>query len=832
MKLARNIRDSLRRHIVFVLLFPLLLCIMSWPTVARVFDRDGFWLVQDSVDWHMLFWDAWYFERWITGQADFYYTDLLFHPTGATLAFHNFSLPHMALMASLKTVLPAPNAFNLTYLILTLVNGAAGYVYLNYLFRDRWVAVFGAVVFGLNAFIVDRPAHANIAFIATIPLSLYCLHRGLAEGRARLMLAAGFFIGATAFIGMYSLVCLLITLPCFVLYFARAKWRDRRFWLGVAAMLALAGGFLLLRFYPMLADPEGIAYAITKKRSIEAGADLLGYFVNHHHPLLFPLLDGRFPLNLPPPHWRNVVYLGWIPILLAGLAVLRGARWRWLPWALLALFFFTLRLGTALTVNGQRYDDIVLPLSQLREWLPHLFKPFWAVDNFQAGALLPFAALACFGLVALLRSASAGRRRAIILLLSCLLAFEYYIQPMPYELPAGRLDFIEWLQSEADQESIRLINLPFGGGDSKVYAFYQTYNGYPHAEGRPTRAPQRVFDYLEANLLLRNWRRGGPFNCLPWNRDAFIDAQEQLLADGFTHVALHPHRLRGETVDIFFVNIPAAYQDEQASVYRVEDLAASCDAPAFISPNVARRLRDLPLGLAFPAGKRALLSIRPTLDRPGAAQRPYTAVTYSLGGFELLRQSEIEQADAEWTREALAGGEAIYLLYDPLVTDAATVDAYRAWLLERYDSCGRLADAEDAVIEFMLASGYPCALAWTEAPYSLRYGGGLELGNLLIKREGERLTLFSLWHGLPRDAHSMSWQLFDADGEKALGLDFVFHHEALNANQLDLRSLAPGDYSLMLIVYDYATGKSRPGQVVSTGQTFQRELEVARLRID
>ena len=54
----------------------------------------------------MLFWDAWYLKLLIAGQADFYFTDLLFHPHGVSLVFHNFSLPHMMLFAGLQTFMP------------------------------------------------------------------------------------------------------------------------------------------------------------------------------------------------------------------------------------------------------------------------------------------------------------------------------------------------------------------------------------------------------------------------------------------------------------------------------------------------------------------------------------------------------------------------------------------------------------------------------------------------------------------------------------------------------------------------------------------------------
>ena len=505
----KKLVETLRVHLHFLIIMPLLIIVMTWPTFVKLFDTDSFWLTQQNWDAYMLFWDAWYLELILAGQADFYHTDLLFHPTGVSLAFHNFSLPHMLVFAGLQAVMPASNAFNATFLLLSFSTAAAGYVYLNYLFRDKWVALFGAVVFGAGAFVLTRPAHANIAHIATIPLSLYFLHRGLLEERLKLLLIAGAFIGATAFIGMYTLVCLLIMLLAYLLYFAWRRWNQRVFWLHILLMSLVIGGFIALRFYPMLVDPQGLSSALSKAAGRDSGKDLLGYFVNTQHPVIQPLLASLLPIEPFDRAWTNVVFLGYIPMLLAALAFIRkGNRRRLLPWLALALFFLIMRLGSFLTLNGSDYPHIVLPKHFLTEAFPHLFKPFWAVDNFHAGALLPFAVLACYGMAAVKQAVPAKRRLIVILFLTAATAFELYQPQSPWVIPAERLNFVSWLHGEPDQESIRLINLPFGTQYHKEYGLYQTYNGYPHAAGRPTRTPATAFDYINSNLHTQRLESG------------------------------------------------------------------------------------------------------------------------------------------------------------------------------------------------------------------------------------------------------------------------------------------------------------------------------------
>ncbi len=832
-----EIRNSLRNHLPFLVVMPLILIALTWPTIARVFDREGFWLVQSNSDANMLFWDAWYFERLIAGRADYYYTDLLFHPAGVSLAFHNFSLPHMALMAALKTIFPPAKAYNLTYLLLAFLNAAAGYLYLNYLFRDKWIALFGTVVFGAGAFIIFRPAHTNIAFIATIPLGLYFLHRGLLESRLRLMLIAGAVFGATAFIGMYTLVCLLIMLGFYLLYFTLKNWKDRRFWLNLGLFLVVLAGFLFLRFTPMLTDPQALSGALAKNEGKEVGDDLVFNFVNFHHPVTYPILAELFPQLMTNDSWENVVFLGYIPLLLVALAIAKGkSRRRLLPWLILALLFLTLRLGSYLTLNGTEHNNIILPKYYLTEALPFLFKPFWATDNFHAGALFPFAALSCFGLLTLAQWIPARRRGLVILLLTGLTAFEYYQEQRPFTLPEGRLDFIDWLRQEEQDEPVRLINLPAGATHSKVYAFYQTFNGYPHAEGRPTRTPASAFDYMEANLLLREWRAGKVHNCLPGNIDEFRAAQEQLLDDGFTHIVLHYDRHHIERVAPNFVTLRAAYRDEFVSIYRIEGLDETCSTPALLNQAGIQLFQTVEENAVLPLHGFSLLSIFPGPYYDSDVY--YHAFMYSLRDSIPVSEDDIYAEPSPTAAgqnsdppAALTSNSVILAVSNPGATDQYVIDNYSAWLARHFNSCGRLIDTATAVIEYFLQPGFPCQLALSDAPFAVHYDNGIQLGNLLAAVNEDKLDLHLLWKRLPAEAHALSVQLFDAAGNKAHNQDFVFHRDPLGKYEIDLSALAPGAYSARLIVYNYDAGLSQPGILLSSQTRFDRELEFMQFRI-
>ena len=790
-KLAVTLRD----HLHFFMILPLLIILMTWPAFVELFNTDSFWLVQRNSDAYMLFWDAWYLKLWLGGQADFYYTDLLFHPTGVSLAFHNFSLPHMIVFAGLQTIMPASKAFNATFLLLSFSTAAAGYIYLCYLFRDKWVALFGAVVFGAGAFILTRPAHPNIAYIATIPLSLYFLHRGLLEARLNFLLIAGAFIGATAFIGMYTLVCLLIMLLAYLLYFARWRWNQRLFWLQIFMMLLVIGGFLVLRFYPMFADPQGISGALAKNTGRESGKDLLGYFLNTQHPITQPILAGLFPIQPFDRAWNNVVFLGYIPMLLAALAFIRSEnRRRLLPWLALALFFLILRLGSFLTLNSIDYPNFVLPKHFLTQAIPHLFKPFWAVDNFHAGALFPFAVLACFGLANVLRAIPRRRRLIVILMLTGATAFELYQPQAPAVIQTERLNFIAWLRGEPDQESIRLVHLPFGTQYHKVYGFYQTYNGYPHVAGRPTRSPAAAFDYINSNFILSAWNRAGGVACLPGNREAFIAAQNQLLADGFTHIILHRYWRSVAAEARTLLYLPAAYEDDSVSIYRVSDLQLNCSSAAILSTGAQHNFSDhFGARAVLPAHGLSILSIHAYEMSNGPVYDYYSALDQSSAMVVPLLFDDFAGQRRSSARlplidqdSALTANDIVLIAYDPRYTDQTSADYYADWLTPDFAPCGILAESGSAVIKLYLRSGFPCALATGPEPLAAQFDNGAQLGNVIAEKQDTSLDIYFLWSDLPAENHSLSVQFFDSADSKIHNQDFVLADEALAHHRIDL----------------------------------------------
>ena len=571
---------AIHNHLHFLVVVSALLVVMTYPTIAYVFNTGGFWLPIDSGDIWIEFWNAWHGKQILAGKADYLFTDLLFYPQGLSLAYHNFNIGHMLVFGALQAILPASNAYNLTYLLITLATTIAAYIYLQYIFDDKWIALFGAVVLGFSGYVVGRPMHPGVAFLATVPLSCYFLHRGFAEMRWRFIAISGILVGATAFISLYILVCLLLTVGAYIACFSARRWKDRRFWLMVAAIIAVAGCSGLARTFPMLSDVTDLDGILDKTGGRETENDFLQFFINYENPIFNRLITNRVTSSivlLPDPGRWNTSYLGYIPLFLIGVGLTRNRfRRRMFPWLLLFIPFFLLRLGSVLTINGQVFNSVVLPKYALDRLVPVVFEAFYSTDHFQTGVLLPLAVLSCYGLLQLLSDFAKRRHSIIVLLFITLLSVEYYRSP-----PGGHIvteeevAYLDWLAEESDMP-VRLINLPMNRGNSKQYLFYQTLSEYPQVEGLATRTPPSAYDYIKANPVLNAWHRRESLICAEENRDNYLAAVAQLGDDGFSHVVLHYSLLKPDTIEGSFSGLEAVYEDEFVAIYRLTILPEAC----------------------------------------------------------------------------------------------------------------------------------------------------------------------------------------------------------------------------------------------------------------
>jgi len=315
-------------------------------------------------------------------------------------------------------------------------------------------------------------------------------------------------------------------------------------------------------------------------------SDLYEYFVNLRHPLLEPLFRQIFQAGEGSTHLLSRSFLGYTVLILIAIGFVRpGSRRKMTPWLILLAPFLILRLGDFLTVGGRQYLDVPLPKHFLDTLVPGVFEGFHTSDHFQIGLLFPLAVLACFGAQTLQQVFSARHFQALVLLCIALVAFEYYQPVLPRIIPKEQFTFLEALKDEPD--NVRIINAPSGRGNSKNYLLYQSLSSFPQAEGLISRTPSAAYDYIRANAILDQWHRNREVICsneylngFGMSEALYLAALDQLEKDGFSHVVFHPSLGHGFSIRKSFHPAQPFYSDDNVSIYRLDDLRASCPSQA------------------------------------------------------------------------------------------------------------------------------------------------------------------------------------------------------------------------------------------------------------
>lgn len=840
MRLQRSrILSLMREHRHILVIVTLLTLVMTFPTILYVFRTDVFWLpVAGDGDALTEIWDTWYGKLFLSGQADRFFSDRIFYPSGVSLVYHPLNLPYIVVVNALQAIMPVSNAFSLTYMLIIFISSLAAYVYLRWLIQDKWIALFGAIVFGFSPHVIGHPNHPNNALVATLPLLIYGFHRGIREDRAKWVIVAGLLAGATSVINIYAYVCAVLSLGLMGCAFAASRWRSKRFWRLVSFLIAALVISSLWRIYPMMASSESLDAALEWRGGGEIRTDLISNLVNHGNPFAGSVVSE---LLQPAGYWLSgTSFLGYLPLILIAIGlILRKTRRRMLPWLALCLVFLVLRLGSFPRVNGIAHDDIKLPKHYLTEVLPSVFRPFYEADNFQIGALLPLAVLACYGLVALKSWRPNAGRAGFIILLVAVVASEYYIPVQDWIFPKGQFAFLDWLAREDDSQEIRLINLPLGRLNSKVYNLYQSLSGYPHAEGAVSRTPASAFNYMRGNTLLNAWHGQRPIHCEMVEQEAYRSGLAQLEEDGFSHIVFHHHDIINdwEKIRESFHGIEPAFHNSFTSIYRLGDLGESCpgalsDRHRFtrvvaVAIQTSSLLRERHgLVLVFPPTNRVNDHFLRFLRHFAEIDR--TIVTLSMD----------EQANINIQSSTARAGEstvdleqygALWLLNDPLEFDAEQTAAYQEWFSERFRFCARFAEDERTTIDLYLRADISCAAMDDSSAIDVHYDSGLRLHNASHEINAGTIRFFLAWTNLTANADAFSIQFFDEVGDKALQADHVIRRHLLAVYELDIKLLPPGFYSVQLIVYDYESRVSQGGIVGETGARFERELEIGRI---
>ena len=313
-------------------------------------------------------WFLWHLQQAVSGQADFWRSELLFFPKGMHLIRQDWC-PVVGAMALPFQLLGPVAAFNLQFLLAYVLCGVSTYWLALCLGASRAFSVLAALFFTFSEFRLlkahhhGQPGHAHQEFVV---LYLLCLVLFLRSGRWwQAALAGGMFFLA-AFTNPYQMVFLVIFTLLLLGSHLGNHWRAGG--LKVAARRGLlfsllSGGVALALVGPILAlnwDAFDRGASSLGASGLRHPADLLSYVSSTLWSQARPqdLLDESLTA------FPGYLLLALIPLSLYAL------RWRsgGAVWLAGALLFFLFSLGEAVTVGGEALFS--LPLFSLLQELP------------------------------------------------------------------------------------------------------------------------------------------------------------------------------------------------------------------------------------------------------------------------------------------------------------------------------------------------------------------------------------------------------------------------------------------------------------------------------
>jgi len=477
---AKRIARPLGALAVFVALSVL----MTYPLVL---DPGGSVLGPPQDNYYYLSWFAWFRHTLVDLRAPSTFNPGVFYPFGHDFSTSETTWANLALGLPALLIWGEVAAFNLSLFLSFVLSGLGMYVLISSLTGSWWAGLVGGAIYAFSPYRLAHVAGGQLPLLGTqwLPLCLWSLERVLRDRRWAWGLGVGFFFALTALSSWYYAFMAGLLLPIYALVRAR-PWREhlrqRHVWAALGAAVLVAALCIGPAIWPTLelSGQETMSYSLQwVDRWSASVADYL--LPNVMQPLWGGATTGFYQGQRY--FYERVLYLGYVPLLLAGYALWRARRkgaalagtWPRVVTALLWMggLAFILSLGTTLhwrdvapvhipvpagldqlfdrfmfnwvtrfSLNASEYHwgyqqpgHIVLPLPAM---LLYLYLPFSnAMRVWSRFGLLVSLCLAVLagGGVALLRAELkrwGGAATAAGLALLALVLFEYAATPFPY----------------------------------------------------------------------------------------------------------------------------------------------------------------------------------------------------------------------------------------------------------------------------------------------------------------------------------------------------------------------------------------------------------------
>jgi hypothetical protein len=534
-------------------------------------------------------WNLWW-ERWAALRGDWipYFTNMLYAPSGVSLAYHPLGL----LNGWLGIVLQDGLGMNLlltynTLVIVTFIaSGLATFYLVYFLVQNYRIAFVASLIFTYAPIRISRVSFGNLEMFSTefIPLTALFIIQLLQTRKRRYSLYAALTIAGTAWLSLYlalGTAILIVLLSGLILI------ENRHLIVLRLKLLSMFGLITLVLIIPVVAPMiQNFQSFQDQSDQLSASnsnsADLLGFFIpdNETEPIIKRLSPdvadiinrayGTFSGN----PYEKTVFIGYsvlVLVLLAGL--LERSRLFW-QWVLIGGMFFVFCLGPQLHVAGKSILEH-LPY----EWLSNV--PLIGFGRVPSR-------LAIFLMLALAVVSSQGLKTMEAryawfkwgtVAIGIVVFVEFLAIPMPLDRRFAEIPSYYWqLRNQGNSESVILdipIDLIGAQGPAGNYMLYQIVHQKPIVSGYISRTPSQVLQLFQrpflSELRARIYNDKTPYH---FDQQILSQASRDLRELDIRYVILHRDALPPEDFQVVYTALVSVlaqpqYEDGQIQVWEL-----------------------------------------------------------------------------------------------------------------------------------------------------------------------------------------------------------------------------------------------------------------------
>jgi hypothetical protein len=494
--------------------------LLTWPLAAEL----GTALPAGAGDLWQNLWNFWWWDQVLAGGSSPWRTPLQLHPFGADLALHTHSPLNMLLFARFAE--PSA-AYGLSNLFSTWLAAFGAYLLGREVSGSSRAGLVAALVFAFFPNRLEQTLeHLNLFSTQFLPLTLWAYLRLVRVGGWRYGLALGAFFAANALCDWQLAVFALLLLGVVGLATLVHPPRPRA---ALARDLALAGALAIALTLPAawpVFEAIGSGQSF-QKPAVEKGVDLAFLLRPHfHHPFWGDATRDAYTGRRAYPSAGFTAYLGFVPLLLAGIALGRRREGVTL-WAAIFGVSLLLALGAHARLDGRLLDGMTLPFAWL-EPLP-LLSTLRVANRFLIPASLALAVLAALG---------AGRRGSDLRFAGILIAVAVDYLWVPYPLVVEAPSPL-YAQLRAGLAPGAVLDIPFTDSPGAVGSLRaQVEHGRPIAGGYVSVPSAETRAAIAREPALADLYGFSPRLARPLDR-------ERLTELGFGVVLLHKDRRAG-----------------------------------------------------------------------------------------------------------------------------------------------------------------------------------------------------------------------------------------------------------------------------------------------